>query len=115
MFAKQCIHTPFTVGGEIPVFQVVSGVVVFEYREEEAGGVVHMHLIWGQPGGGADRIVVRKFHVLQMDVPAVMSVVADHRQHLSHYVVDSLDATVAAGVVGIRLNFPHAEDLIHGK
>ena len=55
-----------TVGGEVAVFQVmagealmVSGVVVFEDGEGKAGEAVHnMHLIRGQPCGGADGIVV---------------------------------------------------------
>ena len=67
-----------------------------------------MHFIWGQPCGGADGIVVRKFHVRQVDVPVVLSFVDDHRQHLSHGVVDALDATVAVGMVGACRDFPHA-------
>ena len=85
-----------TVGGEVAVFQVmagealmVSGVVVFEDGEGKAGEAVHnMHLIRGQRGAGADGIVVSKFHVRQVDVPVVLSFVDDHRQHLSHGVVD---------------------------
>ena len=38
-----------------------------------------MHHIGGQPGGGADGIVVSKLHVRQMDAPVVLSFVADHR------------------------------------
>ena len=67
-----------------------------------------MHFIWGQPCGGADGIVVRKFHVRQVDVPVVLSFVDDHRQHLSHGVVGAFDATVAGGVVGPRRYFPYA-------
>ena len=109
-----------TVGGGGAVFQVmagealmVSGVVVFEDGEGKAGEAVHMHLIRCQPGGGADGIIVSKFHVWQADVPVVLSFVDDHRQHLSHGVVDALDATVA--VVGDRRDFSHAEELVHGK
>ena len=36
------------------------------------------NLIGGQPGGGADGIVVSKFQRRQMDAPAVLSFVADH-------------------------------------
>ena len=63
-----------------------------------------MHLIRGQPCGGADGIVVSKFHVRQVDVPVVLSFVDDHRQHLSHGVVDALDTIVAVGV-GARREF----------
>ena len=104
------------VGGEVAVFQVVagetlvaSGVVVFEDGEGKA------HLIRGQTGGGADGIVVSKFHVRQVDVPVVLSFVDDHRQHLSHGVVDPLGATVAVGVLGARRDVSHAEELVHGK
>ena len=95
LFANQRMRTPLTVGGEVAVFQVVageasvaSGVVVFEDGEGKAGEAVHMHLIRGQRGAGADGIVVSKFHVRQVDVPVVLSFVDDHRQHLSHGVVD---------------------------
>ena len=87
---------------------VASGVAVFEDGEREAGKAVHMHLIWGQPGGGADGIVVSTFNVRQTGVLVVLSFVDDHHQHLSHGMVDALDATVAVGMVGARRNFPHA-------
>ena len=68
MFSNQRIRTPLTVGGEVVVFQVVAGevlmdssVAVFEHGEGEVGEAVQMHLIWGQPGGGADGIVVSIF------------------------------------------------------
>ena len=124
MFANQRILTPLAACGEVSVFLVVtgealapSGVVVFEDCEgkSKAGEAVQMHLIRCQPGGGADGIVVRKFQVRQVDVPVVLSFVDDHRQHLSHGVVDALDATVAVGVVGTRCDFSHAEELVHGK
>ena len=122
MFANQRIRTPSAVSGEIAVFQVVasealvaSGVVVFEDDEGKAGEAVHMHLIRCQPGGGADGIVVSKFHVWQVDVPVVLLFVDNHHQHLSHGVVDAPDATVAVGVVGARSDFSHAEELVHGK
>ena len=87
---------------------MASGVAVFEDGGGEAGKAVYMHLIWGQPGGGADGIVVSNFHVRQVDVPVVLPFVDDHRQHLSHGVVDPLDATVGVRVVGARRDFPHA-------
>ena len=108
LFANQRIRTPLTVGGEVAVFQVAasealvaSGVAVIEDGEGEARKAVHMHLIRGQPCGGADGIVVSKFHVRQVDVPVVLSFVDDHRQHLSHGVVDALDAIVAIGMVAL--------------
>ena len=122
MFANQRIRTPLAVSGEVAVFQVVagetlvaSGVVVFEDGEGKAGEAVHMYLIRYQPGGGADGIVVSKFHVWRVDLPVVLSFVDDHRQHLSHAMVDALDATVAVGVVDARRDFSHAEELVHGK
>ena len=122
MFVNQRIRTPLTVGGVVAVSQVVvgealvaSGFVVLEDGEGKAGGAVHMHLIRGQPCGGADGIVVCKFHVQQVDVPVVLSIVDDHRQHLSHGVVDALNATVAAGVEGARRDFLHAKEREHGK
>ena len=51
----------------------------------------------------------------QVDVPVVLLFVDDHRQHLSHGVIDALDATVAVGVVGARREFSHAEELVQGK
>ena len=79
LFANQRIRTPLTVGGEVAVFKVVadealvaSSVVVFENGEGKAGEAVHMHIIRDQPGGGADRTVVSKFHVRQVDVPVVL-------------------------------------------
>ena len=102
LVTNQRMRTPLAVGGEVAVFQVVtgeallaSGVAVFEHGEGEAGKAVHMHFIWGQLGGGADGIVVSKFHVRQVDVPVVLSFVDDHHKHLSHGVVDALNATVA--------------------
>ena len=90
---------------------MASGVAVFEDGEGGARKAVHMHLIRGQPCGGADGIVVSKFHVRQVDVPVVLPFVDDHRQHLSHGVVDALNATVTVGVVGARRDFSHAEEL----
>ena len=52
---------------------LASGVVVFEEGEGKAGEAVHMHLIRCQPCGGADGIVVSKFHVRQVGVPVVLS------------------------------------------
>ncbi|MEP5732619.1 MAG: hypothetical protein ABJL67_24980 [Sulfitobacter sp.] len=82
----QRIRTPLAVDGEVALFQLVadealvaSGVVLFENGEGKARETVHMHLIGGQPGGGADGIVVSKFHVRKMDVPVVLSFVADRR------------------------------------
>ena len=80
LFTNQCIRPPLTVGGEVAVFQVVageallaSGVAVFEDGEGKAGEAVHMQLIRGQPGSGADTIVVSKCHVRQVDIPVVLS------------------------------------------
>ena len=90
---------------------VDSGVVVFEDGEGEGREAVLTQLIRGQPRGNADGIVVSEFHVRQVDVPVVLSFVDDHRQHLSHGVVDALNATVTVGVVGARRDFSHAEEL----
>ena len=80
LLADRRIRTPLTVGGEVAVFQVVageallaSGVAVFEDGEGKAGEAVHMQLIRGQPGSGADTIVVSKCHVRQVDIPVVLS------------------------------------------
>ena len=88
MFANRRIRTPLTVGDEVAVCQVVadevlvaSGVVVFEDGEGKAGEAGHMHLIRGQPGGGADGVVVSNFYVRQVDVPVVSSFVDDRHQH----------------------------------
>ena len=100
------------VAGEV---LLASCVVVFEEGEGKAGEAVHMHLIRCQPCGGADGIVVSKFHVWQVGVPVVLPFVDDHREHLNHGVIDALDATVAVGVLGVRRDFSHAEELVHGK
>ena len=101
--ANQRIRILLAVSGEVAVFQVVAGealvasdVVMFE-DGEKAAGAVHMHLIRCQPDGGADGIVVSKFYMWQVDVPVVLPFVDDRRQHLSHGVVNALDANVALG------------------
>ena len=111
LFANQGIRTLLMVGGEVAVFQAVagealvaSGVVLFEAVEGEAEKTVHIHVIGGRPGGGADGIVADKFHVRQVDVLVVLSFVDDYREYLSHGVVDALDATVAGGMVRTRCN-----------
>lgn len=38
-----------------------------------------------------------------------------HRDHLSHGLIDALDATVAVRVVGARRKVPHAWNIVHGK
>ena len=50
MFVNQCMRTPWSVGGEVALFQVfageafvTSGVAVFENGEGEARKAVHMH------------------------------------------------------------------------
>ena len=40
--------------------------------------------------------------------------VDDHRQYLSHGVLDALDATIGVGVVRARRDFLHVEELVHG-
>ena len=86
------------------VFQMVagealmaSGVVVFEYVEGEAGEAIHVHLIWGRPGGGPDGTVVSKFHVRQVVAPVFLPFGDDHRQHHSHGLDDALDAIADVG------------------
>ena len=115
LFANQRIRTPLTVGGEVAAFQAVageslvaSGVAVFDDGEGEVREAVHMHLIWDQPGGGADGIIVCKLHVRQVDVPVVLSFDEDHHHNLSHGVIDALNVTVAVGMVGARREFSHA-------
>lgn len=66
---------------------------------------MHLHLIGGQLGGGADGIIISNLHVCQVDVPVVLPVIADHRVHLSHGVIGTLDATDAVGMVGTRREF----------
>ena len=53
-------------------------------------------------------MVVSKFRVQQVDVSVVLFLVGNHRKHLSHGVIDALDATVAVGMVRARQDFPHA-------
>ena len=120
LFANQSIRTQLAVGSEDAVFQVVVGdalvaSVVFNDSGEKAGEAVDMHLIWCQPGGGTDEIVVSKFHVWQVDVSVVLSFVDDRCQHLSHGVVDALYATVAVRAVGARRDCSLVEELVHGK
>ena len=52
---------------------VASGVAVLEYGQGEARKAVHMHFIWGQPDGGADVVIVSKFHLRQVDVSVVLT------------------------------------------
>ena len=122
LLANQRLRTPLTVGDDVAVFQVVagealvaSGIVLFEDGKGETGKAVYVHLIRGSPGGDADEIVVSIFHVRQVGVPVVLSFADDHREHLSHGVIDAFDATVAVGIVGARRDVPPAEKLVHGK
>ena len=87
---------------------VVSGVVAFEDGEGEAGKAVHVYLIWGQPGGGVDGIVVSTFQVRQIDALSILYFVDDHREHLSQGVIDALNTTAAVGMIGAHRAFLRA-------
>ena len=50
---------------------------MFEDGEEKAREAIHVHLT-GAAGGGAEGIIVSKFHVCQVDVPVVRSLIDDH-------------------------------------
>ena len=43
-----------------------------------------------------------------MDVPVVLVFVHDHREHLSHAVIDALELPLPFGMIGARRNFSHA-------
>lgn len=101
LLARQRIRTPLAIGGKVAVFQVVagealvaSGEVVFKYGGEgKAGRAVHVHFVWGEPGDGAEGIVVTKSYVRQVDVPVVLSLVDDNRERLSHGGIEALYVT----------------------
>ena len=71
-----------------------------------------MYLIGGQPGCGTDGIIVSKFHVRQMGMPIILSLVDDHSEHLSHGMIHALDAVVAVRMIGACRNFAQAEELV---
>ena len=90
------------VGGKLPRNLVTNSV------RGNRGHTVGVGSTFWPNGGGADGIVVTMFHVRQVGVPVVWYFVDDHREHLSHGMIDALDATVAVGVASARRDFPHA-------
>ena len=86
---------------------------MLEVGEGKVREAVYVHLIGGQPVGGADGTVVSILHVRQVDVPVVLFFVADHRWHLSPGVIDALGAVVVVGVIGVCCDFWHAWTLLY--
>ena len=58
-----------------------------------------MYFIGGQACRGANRVVVGENNMREMNVPVVLLLVDDHRQHLGHGVVNTLRPSVTARVV----------------
>ena len=71
-----------------------------------------MHLTGGQPDGGTDGIIANKFHVRQMSIRIILSLVDDHSEYLSYGMNHVLDAAVSVRLIGTCHNFAHAMELV---
>ena len=104
---------------QVAVCEVAAGQALMagsvENIEKEAREPAHVNLVGGQASGGHDRIVVGELHVRQLRTPIVLAFVGDHTQHLGHYVVNALNTTVAAGMVGAGGNFSNTKELIYDE
>ena len=52
---------------------------------------------WGQTHRRAGRIVVRELHVRKLQVTVELAFIDDNSQHLCHYVVHKLNASLLLG------------------
>lgn len=72
-----------------------------------------MNLVWGQTCRCVNEIIVGKFEVRKMCIPAVFALIDNHKYHLCHRVIDAFDAPVAVGVELTRDDSPNAQQTIH--
>ena len=81
----------------------------------EAGEAVHVQLVGGKSGGCAEGVVVRALDAWRLNIPVSLLFVADHGEHKSHGVVDTLDTAVGTRVVGAGGNLIETEAVVECK
>ena len=86
-----------------------------KYGKGEAREAFHVRLVGGRSGGCADGVVVRALDVWVLNIPVSLSFVTDYGEQKAHYVVDKLDTTVGARVVGTGDNLVDAEAIVEGE
>ena len=118
--ADNVVRALLPVGGQVAIGQVVTGQTLVshdtsavENRQGEPWEFAHMDLVGRQTRRRANGIVVSKFHVGQMQVPIVLSLVDDHSQHLGHSVVYPFNAPVTVEMVGACSKLVHTQQLMY--
>ena len=92
-----------------------AGVGNVEYVKGEAGEAAHVHLVGGKSSGCAGGDVIRCLDVWLLNIAVRFLFVADHGEHKSHSVVDTLDTAIGARVLGTCANCIVAEAFEEGK
>lgn len=94
MIANVVVRAPLAACRRIGAGELVAGQALmsdyhgeFEIRERERWKPAHDSLIRGFKGGGADQLLVHKFDVRELRIPAILALVDGHGQHLGNHVV----------------------------
>ena len=79
------------------------------WEVEDGGGkarkAAHVYFVGGKPGGDVDGVVIGALDVRELWVPMFLFY---HGEHEGHRVIDALDTTVGAAMVGACGNFVDA-------
>ena len=120
MCANNVVRALSSVGGQVTIGQVVAGQTLVphdasavENRQGEPWESAHVEPVGRQARQRADGIVVSEFYVRQMQVPIVLSLVDDYRQHLGHSVVHPFNAPVTVGMIGTWSKLVHTQQLMY--
>ena len=73
----------------------------------------HVKLVGRQTRRRADRVVVSKLDVRELQIPVVSSFVDDHSQHLGDSVVHLLNASVVVRMLGACGKLAHSRQLVY--
>ena len=85
----------------------------FKNRQREMLKSTHVNFVGRHTRHRADRIVVCELDVRELQIPVVLSLIDDDSYHLSHSVVDPLNACVAVSMIWVCGTLAHSQQLVH--
>ena len=120
VFGNNVVRALKPVCGQVTIGQVVAGQTLvslyagaFENRQGETWKPTHANLVGRQTRRRADRTVASELDLREPQIPVVLSLVDDHRQHLGHSVVHPFNATAVIGMIGACGQLAHPQQLVY--
>ena len=120
VFANNIVRALLSVCSQVALDQVVAGQTLvsryygaFENRQGETWKPTHANLVGRQTRRRADRTVASELDLREPQIPVVLSLVDDHRQHLGHSVVHRLNAPVALRMIRACGKLAHSQQLVY--